>query len=94
MAVYQYERNFVPYHHLRDCLSWIDEPDICLQIWEQHEKLKSCLGPLYLFYFCTSCFSLMFFSFNIYLGLTTFDVTEVGSLAYGSLALGTTTTQL
>ena len=73
---------------IRDCLAWKGQPDLCLERLQQHEVLKASLGPLYLFYFATSCFSLMFFSFNIYIGFSSLDYFGAGAIAYGVLALG------
>jgi hypothetical protein len=64
------------------------QPDLCLRILNQHKKLKASLGPLYLFYFATSSFSLMFFSYNIYVGFNAMEGIGLGSIGSGACALG------
>jgi hypothetical protein len=61
------------------------QPRHGLHLLNQHKKLKAALGPLYLFYFATSSFSLMFFSFNIYVG---YNGNDIGSIGIGICALG------
>jgi hypothetical protein len=60
----------------------------CRAAAQQQMAINTLLGPFYFFYFGVTCFALMFYTFDIYVQVYTFNAYSGGMLMYAVTALG------
>jgi hypothetical protein len=63
----------------------------CRAVAQQQIDINALLGPFYIFYFGATCFALMFYTFDIYVVVDSFNEYGVGLLIYTATALGMST---